>query len=87
LGLIVRFGGWADPTPGGVEAHCREAQANFVARRDLPYLIVERASATLVGSTGMHRMNSTVPEFDIEGTLHHERREPGGRLRNSRIHA
>lgn len=133
----------ADPTPASVEAYCREAQANFVARRDLPYLIVERASGTLVGCTGMHRMNWTVPKFEIgywgrtsahgrgfvteatvalaqlafdrlgaarveiivdednvrawrvceragftlEGTLRHERREPGGRLRNSRIYA
>jgi RimJ/RimL family protein N-acetyltransferase len=133
----------ADPTLPGVEAYCREAQANFVARRDLPYLIIERKSGIVVGSTGMHRIDWTVPKFEIgywgrtsahgrgfvteaivalarlafdrlgaarvelvvdednergwrvceragftlEGTLRHERREPGGRLRNSRIYA
>lgn len=37
------------------EAYCRNARANFLARKDLPFLVLERASGQIVGATGLHR--------------------------------
>ena len=37
------------------EIYCRNAQANFMARRDLPFLLLEKTSGQVVGATGLHR--------------------------------
>lgn len=47
------------------EIYCRTAYSNFIARKDMPYLIVERASLALVGCVGLHRPDWETPSFEI----------------------
>jgi RimJ/RimL family protein N-acetyltransferase len=47
------------------EIYCRNAQANFLARKDLPFLLFERASGQLVGATGLHRTVWATPKTEI----------------------
>jgi hypothetical protein len=47
------------------EAFCRNAQANFLARRDLPFFMFERASGKLLGATGLHRPNWATPKLEL----------------------
>ena len=58
---------WALSTPcvQSSEAYCRSAYANFIARKDLPYLLFDRISGALVGCSGLQRMNWSVPKFEI----------------------
>jgi hypothetical protein len=58
---------WAQSAPSvqSSEAYCRSSYANFIARKDLPYLLLDRSSGTLVGCCGLHLMNWAVPKFEI----------------------
>jgi RimJ/RimL family protein N-acetyltransferase len=47
------------------EAHCRNAQANFIARRDLPFLVLERSSGEMVGVAGLHRTEWSTPKTEV----------------------
>jgi RimJ/RimL family protein N-acetyltransferase len=51
------------------EANVGRMQANFERREDLTYFIFERApdgsAGALVGGTGLHRIEWTVPRFEI----------------------
>ena len=47
------------------EVYCRTAQANFVARKDLPFLLIERATVQLVGAAGLHRAVWTTPKVEV----------------------
>jgi len=132
-----------EQTIESAELYCRNAQANFIARKDLPFLLFEKSSGELVGASGLHRTEWTTPKteigywcrvsragkgfiseavealvayafdhlhaqrieivtdeenvasrrvaercrFELEGTLHHERRAPDGMLRNTCIYA
>lgn len=55
----------AEQTLDGAETFCRTAQANFLARRDLPFLMFERASGRLLGATGLHRTAWEVPKTEV----------------------
>ncbi len=55
----------ADPTPESAEAFCRNGEANFLARRDLPFLVFEKSSGALVASTGLHRTVWQTPKTEI----------------------
>ena len=55
----------AEPHLDASEAYCRQANANFVLRKDLPYLLFERSSGDLVGASGLHRFDWAVPRFEI----------------------
>ena len=74
------------------EAYCRTAQSNFIARKDLPFLIFERATGQLLGATGLHRMAWATPkaEFGYWGRtaraqwLHHRGRNCSDEFR---VHA
>jgi len=54
-----------EQTPEASETYCRNAAANFVARRDLPFLIFERTGGALVGATGLHRPDWNTPKIEI----------------------
>lgn len=62
---------WAQqaPTPEESEALARSAQAKFQLRSDLVYSIWEHDGAgqetRLVGGSGLHRMDWSVPRFEI----------------------
>ena len=47
------------------EASVRRAWANFVAREDLMLLLLLKGTETLVGSSGLHRIDWGVPKFEI----------------------
>lgn len=47
------------------ETFCRNAHANFLARRDLPFLIFSRSSGELLGATGLHRPNWETPKLEV----------------------
>ena len=47
------------------EIYCRTVQANFLARKDLPFLLFEKASGQLVGATGIHRAVWETPKAEI----------------------
>lgn len=55
----------AEPSVEAAEAFCRSAQANFLARTDMPFLLFERTSAQLVGCVGLHRPVWAVPKFEL----------------------
>lgn len=55
----------AEQTVESAEIYCRTAEANFMARRDLPYLLWDRASGQLVGATGLHRTDWKTPRTEV----------------------
>jgi RimJ/RimL family protein N-acetyltransferase len=55
----------AEPSGEASEAWCRQAQANFLARTDLPFLMLERGTGQVVGATGLHRPVWATPRFEV----------------------
>jgi ribosomal-protein-serine acetyltransferase len=47
------------------EAFCREANANFAARKDLPLLLWLKDRPVVVGGSGLHRIDWSIPKFEI----------------------
>lgn len=47
------------------EAHARHANADFLARRDLPLFLFLRDGGRFVGGSGLHRIDWSVPRFEI----------------------
>jgi len=47
------------------EAFCREAGANFAARKDLMLLLWLKDKPVLVGGSGLHRIDWKIPKFEI----------------------
>lgn len=58
---------WANPAPTveESEAGCRRARLRFLAREDMRLQLYLKGTATLVGSSGLHRINWGVPRFEI----------------------
>jgi RimJ/RimL family protein N-acetyltransferase len=53
-------------TPESAEANVRQAQADFLLRRDLRLQLYLRSDPrTMVGSSGLHRIDWDVPRFEI----------------------
>jgi RimJ/RimL family protein N-acetyltransferase len=55
----------AEQTIESSELYCRNAQANFVARKDLPFLLFEKASGELVGASGLHHIVWATPKVEV----------------------
>lgn len=55
----------ADQTLESSEVYCRTAQANFVARKDLPFLLFDKATGKLVGAAGLHRIAWITPKAEV----------------------
>jgi hypothetical protein len=55
----------AEQTLESAEIYCRTAQSNFIARKDLPFLILERVTGQLVGAAGLHRMVWATPKAEV----------------------
>jgi RimJ/RimL family protein N-acetyltransferase len=55
----------AEQTLASAEAFCRNARADFLARRDLPFLMFHKASGRLLGATGLHRTVWATPKTEI----------------------
>jgi RimJ/RimL family protein N-acetyltransferase len=58
---------WAQtaPTLEQSELTCRQMAARFAQRTDLPMLFFERDGGRLLGGTGLHRFDWSVPRFEI----------------------
>ena len=62
---------WAQaaPTPQDSELQCRRMHARFMFREDLVFFMFERgadgAECAFVGGTGLHRIDWSVPRFEI----------------------
>ncbi|MBE2241898.1 MAG: GNAT family N-acetyltransferase [Burkholderiaceae bacterium] len=54
-----------EQTRESAEVFCRNAESNFLARRDLPFLLLGRESGRLVGACGLHRTNWEVPKTEV----------------------
>ena len=55
----------AEQTCESAELYCRQGLSNFIARRDLPFLLFERDTGELVGSAGLHGLDWSVPKMGI----------------------
>jgi len=54
-----------EQTLESAETFCRNAASNFIARRDLPYLVFSRESGQLLGACGLHRTQWEVPKTEV----------------------
>jgi RimJ/RimL family protein N-acetyltransferase len=64
---LHRWMSWARerPTVEQSEATARQLRASFITRTDLPMLMFLHDRKTVVGGTGLHRMDWSVPRFEI----------------------
>ena len=53
------------PTAEEYEERVREGQLKFLAREDLWLMLLLRGTRTIIGGSGLHRMNWDVPRFEI----------------------
>ncbi len=58
---------WAQqmPTLEESESFVRRSQSEFLARDDLMLLLFLKGTNTMVGSSGLHRINWNIPKFEI----------------------
>ncbi|MEZ4730059.1 MAG: GNAT family N-acetyltransferase [Caldilineaceae bacterium] len=58
---------WAQqaPTVEENERYAREAHVRFLKREELPFLVFHKETHTMVGSSGLHRINWDVPKVEI----------------------
>lgn len=58
---------WArtKPTPQQYEELARLWRIKFQAREDLPFLVFLKGTFIMIGATGLHRFDWTVPRFEI----------------------
>ena len=54
-----------DQTRESAEVFCRTADSNFLARRDLPFLMFAKVSGRLIGACGLHRTAWDVPKTEV----------------------
>jgi RimJ/RimL family protein N-acetyltransferase len=64
---LHRWMPWAQdrPTVEQTEEIARQFRANFITRADLPMFMFLHDRKTVVGGTGLHRMDWSVPRFEI----------------------
>lgn len=58
---------WAVDVPGEAwyRVRVREGRLKFLAREDLWMMIILKASGAIIGGTGLHRIDWSVPKFEI----------------------
>jgi RimJ/RimL family protein N-acetyltransferase len=58
---------WAREIPSveQSEIFARESAARFARREELPLLLFERSSGELLGASGLHRIDWSVPAFEV----------------------
>ncbi len=64
---LVPWMPWAQqvPTEEEYEVRVREGQLNFLAREDLWMMLLLRNTGTIIGNSGLHRIDWDVPKFEI----------------------
>ncbi len=55
----------AEQTHASAESFCRTGQANFLARKDFPFLMFDKATDQLLGVTGLHRTVWETPKTEV----------------------
>jgi RimJ/RimL family protein N-acetyltransferase len=55
----------AEQTLESAETFCRNGEANFIARRDLPFFVFEKRTGNLVASAGLHRTVWQTPKTEV----------------------
>jgi RimJ/RimL family protein N-acetyltransferase len=67
LGELREWMPWAraDPTPDDYEVLARMWRVKFLAREDLPFLVFLKGTFRMIGATGLHRFDWSVPRFEI----------------------
>jgi RimJ/RimL family protein N-acetyltransferase len=55
----------ADQTPESAETFCRNGEANFIARRDLPFFVLDKKTGKLIASAGLHRTVWQTPKTEV----------------------
>lgn len=53
------------PDEAGYEAQVREGQLKFLGREDLWMMLLLKGTSTIIGGSGLHRINWDVPKFEI----------------------
>lgn len=53
------------PTEEEYETRVRQGQIRFLAREDLWMMLLLKESGTIIGGSGLHRIDWTVPRFEI----------------------
>ena len=58
---------WAEPVPSveDSEEHFRRAAAHWLAREDLPLVLLRKEDGLFVGGSGLHRIDWSVPMLEI----------------------
>jgi RimJ/RimL family protein N-acetyltransferase len=59
------------------EAYCRQAHADFLARRNLPLMLTRKRDGAIVGNSGLHLIDWDVPAFEIGYWAHIDHRGQG----------
>ena len=64
---LKRWMPWAQEIPSieQSEIFARESAARFARREDLPLLLFERDTDRLIGASGLHRIDWSVPSFEV----------------------
>jgi RimJ/RimL family protein N-acetyltransferase len=55
----------AEQTLESAETFCRNGESNFIARRDLPFFVFEKATGRIVASAGLHRTVWQTPKTEV----------------------
>ena len=58
---------WAQelPTVDDTELYCRQSYSDFIARKNLPMMLIRKSDSVIVGNSGLHNVNWDVPSFEI----------------------
>ena len=58
---------WAlsEPSADASEVFCREGQANYLRRTDMPMLLFLKGTGVHVGNAGLHRFDWSVPKCEV----------------------
>lgn len=67
----------SEPSVASSERFCRNGEANFLARKDLPFLMFERATDELIGAVGLHRIVWETPKAEVGYWIRSSRRGHG----------
>ena len=54
-----------EQTQDTAEFWCRTAHAYFLTRKDLPFIIFDKATGEVVGATGLHRTQWATPKTEV----------------------
>lgn len=70
---------WAQtqPTISETELYCRQAHVDFLARTNMPLLLIRKQDQVIVGSSGLHHIDWDVPAMEMGYWAHTDQRGQG----------